>query len=158
MIRVYLETSFLSACVTSRTTSRAVYEREMSLAWLESEGTACDLFIADPVIAELSAPDFRDRNSALELAAKFPIEPITVAMETFAGLLAQRFVMPQDLQGDALHVAAAVILKSDILLTWNVKHLANQNKQPHLRAVCIENGFIAPRIIRPDILLEENEP
>ncbi len=158
MIRVYLETSFLSACVTSRTSSRAVYEREMSPAWLESEGSECDLFLDDPVIAELSAAEFQNRDAALELAARFPLEPVSVAMETFAGLLAQRFVMPQDLQGDALHVSAAVILKADILLTWNVKHLANQNKQPHLRAVCIENGFVAPRITRPDILLEENEP
>jgi len=156
--RVYLETSFLSACVATRTSPRAIYEREMSLAWLESERTNSDLFLADPVIAELSAPTYLDRDAALEAASQFRVEPINVAMETFAELLANRFVMPQDLQGDALHVAAAVILKADLLLTWNVKHLANENKQPHLRATCIENGFVAPRITRPDILIEENEP
>jgi len=156
--RVYLETSFLSACVTTRVTPRAVYEREMSLGWLESEGSGSELLLADPVIAELSAPMYRDRDAALELAARFQIEPISAAMETNAALLAERFVMPQDLQGDALHVAAAVVLKADLLLTWNVKHLANQNKQPHLRAICIENGFVPPRIARPDILLQEMEP
>jgi PIN domain len=128
VVRVYLETSFLSACVTTRTTSRAIYEREMSVAWLESEESACDVFLADPVIAELSAPAYRDREAALELAARFKIETITPAIEDFAALLAKRFVMPQDLQGDALHVAAAIVLKADLLLTWNVKHLANQSK------------------------------
>jgi hypothetical protein len=157
MARIYLETSFFCACVTTRTTSRAIYEREMSREWLEAEQTKHDLFIADPVIAELSAPTYRDRESALDQAAKFRLEPITPPMEAFAIILAERFVMPQDLQGDALHVAAAVILKADLLITWNVKHLANENKQPHLRAVCIENGLRAPRIVRPDILLQEIE-
>ena len=158
MAKVYLETSFFSACVTSRTTSRAIYEREMSIAWLEEEGPSHDLFLADPVVAELSSPGYRDRELALELAARFRIEPVTEAMETLAAVFAKQFVMPRDLAGDALHVAAAVILRTEVLLTWNVKHLANQNKQPHLRSVCIENGFVAPRITRPDILLEELEP
>ncbi len=158
MARVYLETSFFSACVTTRSSSRAQYEREMALTWLNAEQSGNTLFLSDSVVAELSAPNYRERDEALELASQFLIEPITPAMETFAIILAERFVMPQDLQGDALHVAAAVILKADLILTWNVKHLANQNKQPHLRAVCIENGFVPPRIARPDILLQENEP
>jgi hypothetical protein len=157
MARVYFEASFFSACVTKRSTPRAQYEREMSLAWLEAEEQGNDLFLADPVINELSDPGFRERESALNLASQYRIEPITAAMEAFAIILAQRFVMPQDLQGDALHVAAAVLLQADILLTWNVKHLANENKQPHLRAVCVENGLVAPRITRPDILLQEAE-
>jgi hypothetical protein len=157
MARVYLETSFVSACVTARQTSRAIYDREMSLAWLEAEQSNNELLIADPEIVELSAPTYRDRDQALDLAAQFELQPITTAMEAFAIILADRFVMPQDLQGDALHVAVAVLLRADLLLTWNVKHLANENKQPHLRAVCIENGFIAPRIARPDILLQETE-
>ena len=72
-------------------------------------------------------------------------------MEAFAAVLAERFVMPQDLKGDALHVSAAVLLRADLFLTWNVKHLANENKQPHLRAVCLEYGLLAPRMARPDI-------
>jgi hypothetical protein len=130
----------------------------MSIAWLESEAGACDVFLADPVIAELSVPTYRDREAALKLAARFRIERINPAMEDFTALLAKRFVMPQDLQGDALHVAAAVLLNADLLLTWNVKHLANQGKQPHLQAICTEHSFVAPRITRPDILLEELEP
>ncbi len=129
----------------------------MSIAWLEGEGPSHDLFLADPVIWELSAPTYRDRDAALEMAARFRIEEITVAMESFAVILAKRFVMPQDLLGDALHVAASVLLGADTLLTWNVKHLANQNKQPHLRAVCLEYGLNAPRITRPDILMQELE-
>jgi hypothetical protein len=130
----------------------------MSIAWLETEGPNHDLFLADPVITELSAPGYRDRNAALDLAAQFRIEEVSEAMHAFASVLAKRFVMPQDVLGDALHVAAAVMLQADILLTWNVKHLANERKQPHLRVVCLENGLIAPRITRPDILLQEIEP
>ncbi|RIK75365.1 MAG: hypothetical protein DCC67_15380 [Planctomycetota bacterium] len=130
----------------------------MSFAWLHGEGPSHDIFLSDPVIAELSAPSYRDREAALALAARYRIDAISSAMETLAEVLATRFVMPRDLAGDALHVAAAVVLEADLLLTWNVKHLANQNKQPHLRAVCIEYGYQPPRIARPDIILEELEP
>jgi hypothetical protein len=130
----------------------------MSLAWLETEGPIHELVLSDAVIAELSSPLYPDREAALQLAGRFPLEPITKAMETFAGVLAARFVMPQDLQGDALHVAAAILIKADLLLTWNVKHLANESKQPHIRAVCIEYGMLPPRIARPDVLLQEKEP
>ena len=157
-MKVYLETSFLSACVTTRTTARAEYEREMSLAWLDIEAPNHELLLADPVIAELSVPTYLNRDAALLLATRFDLEAITPAMEAFAVVLAQRFVMPQDLFGDALHVAAAVMLKCNVLLTWNVKHLANDRKQPHLRTICEEYHLVAPRLVRPDILLQENEP
>ena len=36
--------------------------------------------------------------------------------------------MPQDPQGDALHIAIASFHNVDALLTWNFAHIANPNK------------------------------
>ncbi len=38
--RIYLETSFVSACVSTRTTLRSRYEREASLLWWGTEAGA----------------------------------------------------------------------------------------------------------------------
>jgi len=116
------------------------------------------MVLADPVIAELSSPIYPLRDSALAFAAQFEVAGVTPAMELLAAAFVERLVMPRNAQGDALHVAAAVILGVDTLLTWNVKHLANERKQPHLRAICLEFGLKLPRLTRPDVLLLEEEP
>ena len=70
-----------------------------------------------------------------------------------------RKVMPKSIGGDALHVAIATVSRCKYVLTWNVKHLANPNKVQHLTAVCLEFGWVPPRILRPDDMMEiEDEP
>ena len=54
--------------------------------------------------------------------------------------------------GDAVHLAAAVVHGMDFLLTWNQRHLANPNKLPHLRDVCLRAGFVTPALTTPDAL------
>ena len=154
---MYLETSFISACVTNRTTIRALYEHEASLQWLADQSHRHELFCSDATLAELSSRKYPLRKQALEAAVQFTPLLISPEMEAFAVILANRFVMPQDLKGDALHVAAATIAEMDCLLTWNVKHLANAKKERHLRVVCGDYGLIAPRILRPDAFIQELE-
>ena len=85
-----------------------------------------------------------------------PVLGITDEMLRFAAVLIEQKVMPRPIAGDALHVAITVVARIDVLLTWNVRHLANPNKILHLNAICHESGYLAPRIVRPDDLKEMN--
>jgi hypothetical protein len=152
--RVYLETSFVSACVTTRSSLRSVYEREASLFWWRSDAKSHDVFVSQEVIGELSSPLYPRRNEAIELIRGVSVIPITEAMIEFGQILVDRKVMPRPVAGDALHVAIAAVSEMDYLLTWNVRHLANPNKILHLNAICLEYGLIAPKILRPDDLRE----
>lgn len=154
MPRVYLETSFISACVTTRTSLRSRYERGTSLNWWENEASGHELYVSDEVLNELSSPRFPNRDTALGFIRDVPALPITEAMVEFAAVLVERMVMPRPVAGDALHVSIATIADMDFLVTWNVRHLANPNKLLHLNGVCLEFGHICPRILRPDDMLE----
>lgn len=154
MARVYLETSFVSACVTTRSSLRSAYEREVSLLWWAQEGSRHELFVSDEVLQELGNRDYPRSNEALNFIRDVPVLPTTDEMISFAEVLVERMVMPKPIGGDALHVAIAVIGNMDYVLTWNVRHLANPNKVLHLNAVCVEHGHISPRIVRPDDLKE----
>ena len=154
MARYYLETSYVSACVTSRTSLRSQYEREVSLLWWNRERPHHQSFVSDEVILELSRPTYPHRESALQFIKEVPVIPIAAPMVEFAAALVDRMVMPRPVSGDALHVAIAAVFGIDYLLTWNVRHLANPNKVLHLNAVCQEFGYTCPRIIRPDDVLE----
>lgn len=154
MAKVYLETSFVSACVTTRSSLRSVYEREASLLWWAAESPRHEVFVSDEVLNELSQPIYPRREEALRFIQAVPVILITEPMEALAEVFVRRMVMPQPVAGDALHVATAVIAGMGYILTWNVKHLANPNKVLHLNAVCAEHGYLAPMILRPDDLKE----
>ncbi len=149
-----METSFVSACVSTRATLRSSYEREASLLWWTKEARGHDLFVSDEVLGELSDPRYPRRAEALRFVQAVSVIPVTDAMARFATQLVERKLMPRPIAGDALHVAVAVVAAMDYMLTWNVRHLANPNKVLHLNAVCLEQGYLPPRILRPDDLQE----
>ncbi len=158
MARVYLETSFFSACVSSREDSKSIVWRESSNEWWAERAEHHSLFISDEVVVELSAPTFPNRGKALEMLRGLHLLPLTAEVRGFAEILVREKLMPApSISGDALHVAAATIHQMDYLLSWNVRHLANSNKREHLAAVCLRFGLVPPEIITPDLLQEAGD-
>jgi hypothetical protein len=64
------------------------------------------------------------------------------------------YLMPQDVVGDALHLAIASFYKMDYLLTWNCNHLANANKKKHVRRINERLRLSTPEIITPLEVME----
>ena len=62
--------------------------------------------------------------------------------------------MPSPVRGDAIHLAVAAVYDVEVLVSWNVRHLANINKRMHLRHVCSRCGYTAPEIVPPDVFWE----
>jgi hypothetical protein len=152
--RVYLETSFVSACVTDRADAASVYRRDASLDWWRAQRPRHDLCVSDEVIAELAHPDFKRRDAALRWIDGLPVLPVNAEAAGLAAVLVRERVMPAPLAGDALHVAAATVHRMDYVLSWNVRHLANPNKVRHLAVICLRLGFAPPQIVTPDLLWE----
>ena len=74
-----------------------------------------------------------------------------------AKIYIKHLVMPNDLKGDALHLAIACYYKIDCLLTWNCKHIANANKYDHIRKINFQIGMSTPILTTPLNYLEEDE-
>jgi hypothetical protein len=152
---VYLETSFVSACVTDRTDAASTFRRQTSIEWWNTQRVRHDLFLSAEVIAELSGPGFKQSAKALALVREVPLLALTEEVRGLARVLIREKVVPGPLAGDALHVAAACWHAMDYVVSWNVRHLANPNKLIHLRAICLRLELIPPRIVTPDLLWEE---
>lgn len=152
MARVYLETSFFSTCVSTRTTTKSLYWRDTSTEWWTVEAPRHELFVSGEVITELSDPAFPQREEALQMVRGLPILELSEEVIGLAEVLVREKVMPGPVAGDALHVAIASWHSTDYLLTWNVKHLANPNKRTHLATVCLRFGLAPPAIVTPDLL------
>jgi len=157
MAKVYLETSFISACVTDRTDPASIYRRDCSLDWWDMQRSRYQLVVSNEVIAELSHPIFPLREAALAFITAVTVLPMTDEMVGLAEVFVRQRVMPGPLHGDCLHVATATIAGVEYMLSWNVRHLANPNKTRHLAAVCLKFGLVPPRIVTPDLLWEDDD-
>lgn len=157
MARVYLETSFVSACVTKRDDAASVYRRQISADWWKDQRAKHELFVSEEVVAELSHPDFRQRDDAAGLIHGVPLLPADEEVRGLAKILVREKVMPGPVAGDAVHVAVATVHRMEYVLTWNVRHLANANKLEHLRTICRRVGYVPPQIVTPDILWDYDE-
>jgi hypothetical protein len=157
MARVYLETSFVSACVTDRKDAGSVYRREKSLEWWALQAQHHEIFVSSEVITELSQPAFRQREQALKFIQGLPVLQINPRVLEFARILIDERVMPQPVTGDASHVAVSAVSGIEYVLSWNVQHLANPNKVTHLTKICAREGFVPPRIMTPESLWEDDD-
>src|SRR5438132_1504135 len=53
------------------------------------------------------------------------------------------------MMNDAVHVAAAVLTRQDILLSWNFKHLVNRVRRAKINQVNVSQGLPSIEIIAP---------
>jgi hypothetical protein len=158
MARVYLETSFFSACVSTRTSPRSTGWRETSNDWWETQARWHELYVSDEVVAELSDPDFAQGPAALAMLRGLRLLESGPEVRGLAEILVREKLMPRpSVSGDAIHVAAATIHEMEYILTWNVQHMANPNKRTHFVAICLRLGLMPPQIVTPDLLMEADE-
>ena len=156
MARVYLEPSFFSASVTTRSAPRIVGWRTTSLEWWRSQASKHYLFISPEVVAELTAPEFKERDAALEMLRGLTLLEISPEVLNLAEFLVDEQVMPNPRNaGDAIHVATATVHRMDYILSWNIQHLANENKRRHLAVICLRLRYVPPLIVTPDMLWED---
>ena len=155
MARVYLETSFFSACVSDRTDPRSIVRRDESRRWWVQQRLLHKLFISAEVMRELSAPAYPHGDEALALTAETEVLRLDEEAHGLAKILVREKAMPgPEESGDALHVGVAIVQRMDVVLSWNVKHLANRNKVTHLREVCRRVGYVPPDLVTPDAFWE----
>jgi hypothetical protein len=153
MARIYLETSFFSACVSGRTDAASIFRKQESQRWWTAQRSVHELSLSAEVLRELSDPAFPQRDLALAMTVGLNLLPIDTDTVGLAKILVREQVMPgPESSGDSLHVAVATVHSMEFILTWNVKHLANLNKVRHLQQVSRRAGYVPPAIVTPDLL------
>jgi hypothetical protein len=158
MARVYLETSFFGACVSDRNDPKSIVRRDESRRWWVQQKSFHDLCISYEVVRELSAETFPHSDDALALTADVEVLDATEESRGLARILVRERVMPgPEESGDAVHLAIATVQQMDVVLSWNVKHLANRNKVAHLREICRRVGYVPPDILTPDLYWQTGE-
>lgn len=145
MLRLYLDTSVVSAYFDVRTP-----ERQADTTAFFDRKSEYSFFISELTLQELERTRDQGRRDEMNaLLAGIPSIKITTDME----LLGQRYIaagiFSSKQQEDALHVAVAVIYGLDVLVSWNYRHLVNRRRRAMVLAVNAAQGYPSIEIISP---------
>ena len=143
--RVYLDTSVLSAYHDEGAPARQAETRDFWSRLGEFEVCTC----------ELTREELRDvnddekRESFLALLADVTVHPVTDEMRQLAAHYVKVGVFSDKTDDDALHVAAATLLRQELILSWNFKHLVNRRRRAWVAQINIALGLPTPEILAP---------
>ena len=155
-LRVYLDTSVVSyfAADLSADSRIAAWQAESRRFWNEYQDRF-EFVISDTVIAEARRGNVAKARRRLTVLAPFPRLPMTEAARALAQNLLDERAVPENLRTDAEHIAIATVHGVEYLVSWNHKHLVNENQLRQIRSVCETSGFRLPTVCTPTILMEE---
>jgi len=156
MVTIYVETSIPSTYFEQRTEPKMVARRDWTRDWWDSHRHRYRLLTSDPVLDELTRAEHPFKQEKIDLLAGVELLEIPDGIEEIIEVYLERYVMPRDPTGDAMHLALSSYYKCDVLLTWNCQHLANLNKIGHIRRVNTLLGLHVPQLITPLELLGED--
>ncbi|MBI4612613.1 MAG: type II toxin-antitoxin system VapC family toxin [Planctomycetes bacterium] len=156
---VYVETTVPSAYVSTRTDPGSLHRRAETRLWWSNQLPLYEALLSPIVLLELERGQWTGQTEALELVRGLPELPVDEEVLGVARRYAAECLVPDNLTGDAAHLAIACVHEVDFLLTWNIRHLANPNKLEHLVVINRRLGLLTPQIVTPEMLwLEADNP
>lgn len=144
-LRIYLDTSVLSAYADSRTPER---QQETVAFWSRlSEFQPSTSELARQELA--AVPGTSMREELLGLLTALTVVPVTGEMTDLAHAYVEREVFRASAINDAVHVAAAVLTRQDILVSWSFRHLVNRRRRANINDANMRMGFPTIEILAP---------
>jgi predicted nucleic acid-binding protein len=144
---VYLDATIFSYLVDDRDEIKNFIE--ITKLWWKVERKHYKVCTSSETIIELDSGNYPGRNLAIRQVKKIDLLQRNNEIQQIAEIYIANYLMPDNLLGDAIHLAYASYYKIDFLLTWNCKHLANANKREHIRITNSRLNLIVPEIITP---------
>jgi hypothetical protein len=154
--RVYIETTIPSylAAWPSRDLLEAA-RQQITHDWWNIQRQNYDLCISQTVIDEASAGDADAAKRRLPYLQDLPLLDLTNEVNDVSKAIMASGLLPQKATRDAVHIAVSSVHSTDILLTWNCRHIANAAIMKELREIVERCGYELPVLCTPEELLGE---
>lgn len=152
---VYIETTIPSFYYETRTDAEFTAMRNWTREWWDHRKNVYNCYISIAVLDELENGSHPRKEEKILLLSGIEYLEINDEIEEIVEVYISNYLMPNDVVGDALHLAIASFHKMDYLLTWNCNHLANANKKKHIRRINERLRISTPDIITPLEIMED---
>ncbi len=143
-LQLYVETSVFGFLFDESDFNRAKKEATLRLFDQLADGRLLG-HVSAPVLAELlQTPDDACREALLEAAKELVVlpDPDSYELDFLTRLYLTKRAFPPDKRDDAIHVAFLVLNPGlDAMVSWNCRHLANENNRRYLKALTLAEGY-----------------
>ena len=153
-MRVYIETT-IPSYLTSWPSPQVVHAGHQisTHEWWGNHRQRYELYTSLVTHQEAGSGDAAAAQRRLEAIEGIPLLEITPECEAIAGAILNAELLPAKADRDALHIAVATFHRMNILLTWNIRHIANAHVREDLRVLIASLGYTLPTICTPEELL-----
>ncbi|MBI2118608.1 MAG: hypothetical protein HYT97_03165 [Elusimicrobia bacterium] len=114
-----------------------------------------EVFTSDAVIVEINRTrNESHRNNLLRALDGIERLPVSAPCEELAREYIHHKIIPAKFEPDALRVAIATLNNLDVVVTWNMEHLANPKARIAIRELNERKNFKAIDIATPEEVIE----
>ena len=154
--RVYLDPTVISYAVAapSKNPQLALWQVESRRFWNDYQHQF-DLVVSDSVLVEIRRGDAMEAEKREAMVENLPSLPQSSQARALVQELVAARAVPAKSEADAEHIAIATAHGVEYLVSWNHKHLVNENQIRQINRVCEASGFHPVTICTPTTLMEE---
>ena len=153
---VYLDPTVISYSVAdpSNNPQLALWQAESRRFWKDYQHQFT-FVVSDSVFIEIRRGDAMQAKKREALVAHLPNLSLSSQARALVRQLVAARAVPENSEADAEHIAIATVHGVDYLVSWNHKHLVNENQLRQINRVCEASGFRPVTICTPTRLMEE---
>ena len=156
--RVYIEPTVVSYLVARPSNNPILAARqEASRQLWEDYADRFEFVVSRIVRDEIGQGDATAAQQRLAVVSSLTILEISPDMDILVEKLLDSGAVPRSSRPDAQHIAIATGHGVDYLVSWNHKHIVNENKREHINHVCREAGFQPTTLCTPIELMEDTQ-
>jgi len=148
-IRVYLDTSVLSALFDDRNPER----QDLTKRFFD-EIESFKVYISEVVLAEIDATkDAQLKGKLRNTAVYFEVLSIDEETRKLANEYVKHGAIPAEYSEDALHIAISTLNEIDYFLSWNFRHIVKVKTRRIVNMVNLSFGYPDLKIATPAELI-----
>lgn len=140
-LKLYLETSVWNFCFADD----APEKKEITLQFFNQiKQGEYEIFISDIVLTEIAKASEEKNAQLSELIAEYQPKKLETNDEII--FLSEKYIqegaLPERAEFDSQHAAIATFHEIDVLISWNLKHLANLKRMKKINSINLKEGYI----------------
>ena len=154
--RVYIESTVVSYLVARPSDNPILASRQRASQQLWKDYTDRFEFVISSIVRdEIRQGDPTAAQQRLDVVSSLTILENLPEMDMLVQRLIDSGAVPRNSLPDAQHIAIATTHNVEYLVSWNHKHIVNENKHEHINQVCQAAGFQPTTICTPIELMED---
>ena len=154
--RVYIESTVISYLVARPSGNPILASRQRASRQLWEDYADRFEFVISPIVRdEIQRGDVIAAQQRVEMVSSLTVLEVLPEVNVLVQKLLDTGAVPGNSEPDAQHIAIATVHSVEYLVSWNHKHIVNENRREHIKYVCQEEGFQPTILCTPIQLMED---